>query len=85
MTNDIRATDAIAARLEQALAADPAVPFGTIRFRLAGRRITLLGSVATLDEKAAIYAAIDDFASIRDIDDRLQFDMPTPFVFAEAA
>ena len=82
---EIRANDNAADRLEQALAGHPGVPFDTIGFRLNGRRIELIGHVGSLDEKAAIYEVIDDFALIRDIDDRLQVAMPTPMDLPLAA
>ncbi len=84
-TTDIRVTDNLADGIEQAFAANPAIPFDTIRLRLDGSRIVLLGTVASIDEKTAIYETIDDFANVRDIDDRLELMAQEPPMLARAA
>ena len=71
MQTHIRTNDGVADRLEAVLALDPRVPFGTFGFRISGGEITLFGTVATVDERAAIYEAIDDFPVLKDIDDQL--------------
>jgi hypothetical protein len=84
-TADIRVTDNLADGLEQAFAANPVIPLDTIRLRFDGSCLVLLGTVASMDEKAALYETIDDFAIIRDIDDRLQLMAQEPPMLARAA
>jgi hypothetical protein len=85
ITAEIRVTDNLADGLEQAFAANPAIPLDTIHLRFDGSCLVLLGTVASIDEKAAIYETIDDFAIVRDIDDRLQLVTQEPPMLARAA
>ncbi len=66
-----RTDDAIADRFELALASHPGVPFGRIAFRVEAGTVVLMGSTTTLDERAAIYEVIEDFAVLEHVDDRL--------------
>lgn len=71
MNTKTRTDDAIADRLELALASHPGVPFGNIEFRIEAGTVVLIGSTATLDERTAIYEVIDDFPMLEHVDDRL--------------
>jgi osmotically-inducible protein OsmY len=71
MTSISLADEGISSQLEQALWHHPDAPLGTVELRVEGSRVVLLGSVASIHEKAAIYEAIDDFIGLKDIDDRL--------------
>jgi hypothetical protein len=84
-TTDIRVTDNLADGLEQTFAANPAIPIDTIRLTFDGSCVVLLGTVASIDEKAAIYETIDDFTIVRDIDDRLQLMTEESPMLARAA
>lgn len=69
--NTTRYDDAIADRFELALASAALVPFGSIQFRLQGGTITLMGSTASPEQRAAIYDVIEDFPMLVSVDDRL--------------